>query len=137
MPLVRRERVKRWRNMSISKFTTIDAFFVNMNRAAFRRLPLNSPRQRCLPHLLLRWWRSTMLTCLQLVTEMLLARCSDQARLRSTSKLSLIQAPIHINNRHVLPQQFLSCLSERKLKWQANHEQLGCTHSSKLFFFQI
>ena len=72
--------MKRWRDMSTSKFTTIDAFFVNVNKssvpavvpeqseavvpstsfvtvAEIHNVDLNNQRQWCLPHLLLRWRR--------------------------------------------------------------------------------
>ena len=76
--------MKRWRDISMSKFTIIDAFFVNRNKssvpaivpeqskaavpstsfvmvAEIHNVDLNNQRQWCLPHLLLRWRRYTML----------------------------------------------------------------------------
>ena len=64
--------------------------------------------------------------------------CSGHAQSQSILKLSLIRTPIHMNNRSVSPTIGSSFpVAKRKLRWQANHEQLGCAKSSKFILFFV
>ena len=129
------KRVKRC-DMSTSKFTKIYAFFINVNKIS---IPAIVPEQS---------ESASFVTLVEIYNVDVLAAsnrdatvlsptagtlCSGQERLRLTSKLSLIQAPIHIHNRHVGPTVSSSFLVHQ-LKRQANHERLGCTLSSKFIF---
>ena len=63
------KQVKRC-DMSTSKFTTIDAFFINVNKSS---VPAIVPEQsESASQSLLCCWRSIMLMCLPLVTKTLL-----------------------------------------------------------------
>ena len=78
-----------------------------------------------LPDALLRWWRSTMLTCLALVTETLLYCRPSLALFAVAHDLNVeIELDSGYDSRTqsacALSNSFL--VAERKLKWQANHE---------------
>ena len=67
MAPAKQERVKRC-DISTSTFTTIDAFFL---KCEHEHRSGECSRQRCLPHPLLRLMRSTMLTCLAIITNLI------------------------------------------------------------------
>ena len=113
-------------DMSLSKFTAIDAFFVNVHKNS---VPAIVPEQS---------ESATVVTLVEINNIEVPAAnnrdatvlsptagtlCSGQVRSQPTSKFSLIQAPIHLYNRRVGP-AFSSSFPvvERKLKWQENHE---------------
>ena len=88
----------------MSKFTTIDSFFVNVNKSSVSAIIPEQSESASFVTLV-----EIHNVDVQLVSENLLycrpplALCCGPARSRSNSKLSLTRVPIHIHNRRVGP----------------------------------
>ena len=127
--------------MSTSKFTTIDAFFVNVNKSSVPTI-IHEQSESASFVTLVEIHNVDVPAASNPDTTVLSPTvgtiCSGQARSRSTSKLSLIRAPIHIHNRRVGPTIGSSFpVAERKLKRQASHDRLGRAMSRKLLLFFV
>ena len=122
-------------DMSTSRFTTITAFIVNMNKSSVPVTILEQsetamPSTSFVDVLGLGNRDATVLS----PTAGTLF--SGQARLRSTSKLSLIRAPIHIYNWRVLSAAVSWLLKENSNGRQPQMiKSLGCVQSSKVIDF--
>ena len=108
------------------QFTTIDAFFVNVNKSSF---PEIVPEQS---------ESASFVTLVEIHNVDVPVASSRDATLQWPSAIavnsSLIRALIHLHNQHVGPTIGSSFLVPQ-LKRQANHERLVCVQCSKFIVF--
>ena len=110
----------------MSKFTTIDAFFVNVNKSSISAIAPEQSESASFVALVEIHNVDVPAASNRDATVLLPTAgtlCSGQARARLTSKLSLIRASIHIHN-HRVGHTFCSSfpVAERNLKRQTNHK---------------